>query len=320
MAENPIDIKTKKKLAAAFNASEPKNAAEEKQQFKEIIDDVMKTKKGRETLNTLSKLGYSFAFETGNFGGLCCPEEKKILLNPTGGRDYMLRTIVHEGRHAIQMSYEKRNAPEFAELKVADALRMRRAIEADAVAHEMAFVYECKDVLPSVYKQAKEQNLPMLDAYERAIEGSCKEKTAMQDAFTAWYNCGYYQEFYDKWYKDAFKKQSDWGKKYKDKGLFRKEYPAEDVVKMCRYDGEPYMTAGFLNTGKRFSITTEDKREIAAMVLGYASAVPGAKVDKSVLEMYERTSSGELLSGRRKELNDSKKVLITSVSKQKGGR
>ena len=31
--------------------------------FEAIIDDVMKTKKGRETMVALSKLGYSFAFE-----------------------------------------------------------------------------------------------------------------------------------------------------------------------------------------------------------------------------------------------------------------
>ena len=86
----------------AFTASEEKDADRESTLFEGIVDSVMKTKKGRETLTSLSKLGYSFAFEKGNFGGFCAPEQKKIVINPSFGFEYMLQTAVHEGRHAIQ--------------------------------------------------------------------------------------------------------------------------------------------------------------------------------------------------------------------------
>ena len=93
--------KAKKVLTKAFTASDAKNAVKEEILFEEIIDSVMKTKKGRETLTTLSKLGYSFAFEKGNFGGFCAPNQKKVVINPSFGFEYMLQTAVHEGRHAI---------------------------------------------------------------------------------------------------------------------------------------------------------------------------------------------------------------------------
>ena len=58
---------TKKTLVKAFTASKKGDAVKESILFEDIIDSVMKTKKGRETMTTLSELGYSFAFEQGNF-------------------------------------------------------------------------------------------------------------------------------------------------------------------------------------------------------------------------------------------------------------
>ena len=75
------------------------------------------------------------------------------------------------------------------------------------------------------------------------------------------------------------------------------------------------MTSEFLNTGKAFSITKQDKKEIFDMMQSYAQAVPGAKVDTSVLKMRERTASGELLPEKKETAKTS---LLASKLKQKG--
>ena len=308
--------KAKKVLMKAFTASEEKDAVREGTLFEAIVDSVMKTKKGRETLTSLSKLGYSFAFEKGNFGGFCAPEQKRIVINPSFGFEYMLQTAVHEGRHAIQYSLESENRPNYEHTQIASSLRMHRAIEADAVAHEMAFVYECKDVMPNVYEKARESDLPMFHAYVGEMEKSRDERKAMQACFKAWYECDYYRDYYDKWHKDGFKQVCDYGKQQKDPNLFSMEYPVDDVLKLCRYKGKPYMTADDLNSGRPFSVKRTDRDEISAMIKDYAAAVSGAHVDRSVETMRLRDEKGNLTASRGK--SDGQQAVISAVLNQKG--
>lgn len=308
--------KAKKTLTKAFTASDAKNAVKEEILFEEIIDSVMKTKKGRETLTTLSKLGYSFAFEKGNFGGFCAPNQKKVVINPSFGFEYMLQTAVHEGRHAIQYSLESENRPNYEHTQVASSLRMHRAIEADAVAHEMAFVYECRQVMPNVYEKAKETGLPMFHAYVGEMEKSHDERKAMQACFAAWYECDYYRDYYDKWHKDGFKRIAEYAKEEKDPDCFSKEYPAADVLKMCCYKGKPYMTADDLNSGRPFSIKQSDQKEISAMIDDYAASVPGAKPDRSVQLMCPRNEKGELTAPSGKSGN--KQAVVSAALSQRG--
>ena len=245
-------------------------------------------------MRAIAGLGYSYAFAKGNFGGFCDPGNKKIVINPSFDFEYMLRTAVHEGRHAIQFSLQKENTPKHENTQVASSLRKHRAIEADAVAHEMAFVYECRKILPKVYEDTKEQDLPMFRAYVGEMEKSRDERKAMQACFAAWFECDYYRDYYDRWHKNGIKQICDLGKHMKAVGCFQEEYPTADVLNMCRYKGQPYMSKEFLNTGKAFSITSADKKEIAAMVQDYAETV-GTKADTSVLAMRERTPDGKLL-------------------------
>ena len=288
----------KKTLVKAFTASEKGKKGEETALFKKILDTVMKTEKGRETLTTLSGFGYSFAFESGNFSGFCDADKKKIVINPHISFPSMLQTAVHEGRHAIQYSLERPDVPAAALVQTASYLRFSRAIEADASAHEAAFAYECKDVIPDVYQDAEKHNFPMFRAYVGEMEKSGDEKKAMQASFAAWYECDSYREFYDEWHRNDIKHFCDWGERQKYAGLFSKEYPAGDVLKMCVYGGKPYMTEEFLNTGRAFSVSAADKKEISAMLQRYAAAV-GEKPDTSLSTMRERTADGTLLPEKK---------------------
>ena len=304
----------KKTLTQAFVASSEKKAAKEKASFEKIIDAVMKTKEGRNTLKALADFGYTYVFETGNFGGLCNSAEKKIIINPAMPFEYNIQTLVHEGRHAIQASLQSENAPYTENMQTASYLRYSRAIEADASAHEAAFAYECKDVLPKVYQEAKERNAPMFRAYADEMEKSGNGRKAMQASFAAWYEYDYYRDFYDKYHKDYIKAVCDWGKQHKKGGFFREEYSGSEALKLCVYRGKPYMTEEFLNTGRAFSISQKDKKDICKMIKDYVKAVPEAKMDMSVLKMRERKASGELLPVQ----NDTAKIALAAKLKAQG--
>ena len=293
------DEKTKSTLKRAFASSSAAKREDEEKLFGEAIDNIMKTPTGRETMTALSKLGYSFHFDSArDCAGFCMAEKKKIVINPTCGFAYMLETIVHEGTHAIQKSYEKKNAPDYLDSKAADMIRCRRAIEADAVAHETAFVYECKDVLPAVYKRAEKSNTPMFEAYVGEMEHSGDKLKAMRASFAAWYEYGYFLDGYDKNYKRDIRRYCEWGKKENYDLCFTKDYPAKDVLKMCRHNGKPYVPEFIINGGLAYSLTDGDKKEISAMVSDYAKKV-GSKADDSVLSMNSRSASGRLTSERK---------------------
>ena len=306
--------RVKKTLTQAFVASSENKATEEKASFEKIIDAVMKTKEGRSTLKALADLGYTYAFERGKFGGFCNSIEKKIVINPALSFEYNVQTAVHEGRHAIQASLKSENVPLSCIMQTASYLRYSRAIEADASAHEAAFAYECKDILPEVYQEAKKRNAPMFKAYVDEMEKSGNGRKAMQASFAAWYEYDYYRDFYDNDHKNMIKAVCDWGKKHKYGDFFREEYSGSDALKLCVYRGKPYMTEEFLNTGKAFSISQKDKKDIAKMIKDYVKAVPEAKMDMSVLKMRERTASGELLPVQ----NDTAKIALAAKLKAQG--
>ena len=302
-------------LQKAFVASSKRKENKEKEVFAAILEPVMKTARGRETMEALADLGYKFRFENGNFGGMCCSGEKTILLNPNYDSDYIAHVLVHEGRHAIQYSRAPENAPELEETKVADMFRMRQAIEADACAHQAAFVYECKTVAPKVYSEYKAGGFPMLTAYEKEMEKSGDEKKAMQASFESWYDYKAFRQYYDSYHKNIVGQLVDVGKKEKDPTFFSKEYPVKDVVNMCVYQGKPYMTAEFLNSDKAYSVPKKDAKEIKAALTDYAKSVAGAKLDTSIDAMALRDGTMRIIKSANRQPNT-----VAAALKQNGGR
>ncbi len=284
-------------LQNTFTASSAKSAADEKRLLGDVLETLNKTNSGRETLENLSDLGYKIQFQNlgKQFGGYCNYDDRLIVLNPTRSKNFLAVAVVHEGRHGIQFASEKENAPIFEQTRVADMYRMRKAIEADACAHQAAFAYECKDIAPEVYAEQK-RDYPMLTAYETELNKTGDEKKAMQAAFKSWYDFPYYRDLYDEYYKDnGIKAMAEIGKQQKNPTLFSKEYPVKDVVDLCVFRGKPYMTAEYLNSDKPNALTAEAKREIKSVLADYAKAVPNAKLDKSVDKMATRDKDGKIL-------------------------
>ena len=223
--------------------------------------------------------------------------------------------MVHEGRHAIQYSRTPENAPELEETKVADMFRMRQAIEADACAHQAAFVYECKTVAPKVYSEYKAGGFPMLTAYENEMEKSGNEKKAMQASFESWYDYKAFRQYYDNYHKDIVRQLAGCGKDEKNPTFFSKEYPVKDVVTMCVYQGKPYMTAEFLNSDKAYSVPKKDAKEIKAALTDYAKSVAGAKLDTSIDAMALRDGTMRIIKSANRQPNT-----VAAALKQNGGR
>lgn len=286
-----------KTLQNTFTASSAKSAADEKRLLSDVLETLNKTDSGRETLETLSDLGYKIKFQNlgKQFGGYCNYDDRVIVLNPTRSKNFLAVAVVHEGRHGIQFASEKKNAPIFEQTRVADMYRMRKAIEADACAHQAAFAYECKENAPEVYAEQK-RDYPMLAAYETELEKTGDKKQAMRAAFKSWYDFPPYRDLYDDYYKDnGIIPAAQEGKKSNDPALFSKEYPVRDVVDLCLYRGKPYMTAEYLNSDKPNALTAEAKKEIKVVLADYARSVAGAKSDTSINKMATRDKDGKIL-------------------------
>ena len=286
-----------KTLQDTFAASSAEKAADEQKLLGDVLETLNKTNSGRETLETLSDMGYKIQFRNlgKQFGGFCNYDNRVIVLNPARSKNFLAIAVVHEGRHGIQFASEKKGAPLFEQTRVADMYRMRKAIEADACAHQSAFAYECKDIVPEVYAEQK-RDYPMLAAYETELEKTGDKREAMRAAFKSWYDFPLYRDLYDEYYKDnGIIPAAQEGKKSNDPALFSKEYPVKDVVDLCLYRGKPYMTADYLNSDKPNALTAEAKKEIKAVLADYAKSVAGAKRDTSVDKMATRDKDGKIL-------------------------
>lgn len=269
----------KKVLTAAFTASDSRKQKEESAEFERLISQVMKTDKGRDTLIELSELGYTFAFETGDYGGFCEATSKKIVVNPTFGDAYAMQTIVHEGQHAIQSAHEPENTPNVEQMTVASLLRHERAMEADACAHESAFIYQCRDVLPEVYAEAEKNDMPMFRAFVAEMDKSGDEKKAMRASFQAWYGYKKYQNAYEKQFQPQILRNAAKREKTGERTV---SLSNPDIAGFCRSQGKPYISPEFFDRAENLAVSREMKDALAATGDKTVAALP-VRGEKSAL-------------------------------------
>ena len=309
----------KKTLMRAFVSTSKKNEAQEKTLFEEMISSIMKTGKGRETMTELSELGYTFHFEKmEGTNGFCLPNQKKILLDPQQDFYGTMHCLVHEGRHAIQSSLAKGGSFDFKSMKAADYIKLKRAMEADASAHEMAFLYQCEQTFSADPRyQTMEfrdfwKNTEVYKAYAGEMEKSGDEKKAMQVSFAAWYKDDFYMNGYENLFNNEIRSIAAMGKNNKDAACFSQDYPTKDVLRMLRFKGKPYVTEQDIMTGVAFSLSEQHKREMETNVRDYAQAL-GIKADTSLSAMYVRSPDGTL-SPEKKAVN----AAVVAKAKREG--
>ena len=248
-----------KTLQNTFTASSAKSAADEKRLLSDVLETLNKTDSGRETLETLSDLGYKIKFQNlgKQFGGYCNYDDRVIVLNPTRSKNFLAVAVVHEGRHGIQFASEKKNAPIFEQTRVADMYRMRKAIEADACAHQAAYAYQMKDKNPLAFEQ--EMQTPMTQAYVAEMDKSGDEKKAMQASFQAWYGYKKYQTAYEKQFQFQILKNAA---KREASGEKTVSLSNRDIAGFCRFQGETYISPDFFDRAESLSVSPAFKQEI----------------------------------------------------------
>lgn len=280
-----------KNLAKAFKptGASKMSAQEERGLFKRLVNSMNKTEKGRETLVELNKLGYSFVFEVGPFGGYCSHENKKIVINPEKRFEHMQAMMVHEGQHAFQKKYEG-HLP-YREYMNADCVfKFSRAKEADATAHEAAFIYQIRETSPGYFSDEIERGRTPIRAYAEEMDRTKDQKKAMQAAFKDFYTSDFYQKFYDKNHKNFIRKYAEFGIKNNIPGIFGKTFSDKEIADTCRFKGQTYISPEFLSSEQAYAIPKEDKKEILAFTKSYAE-VMGEKHDTSIMKMHDRPST-----------------------------
>ena len=254
-----------------------------------LIETALKSKTGRDMLQGALQTGYVFSFEEGldanSQSGACDSGLKTIFINPKCSVQAQLSTLVHEACHALQA---ERSVKYPSLLCVADQMKYHRAIEADACAHECAFIYEIKDEHPEVRESALSRGMPMYETFERVLSETDDSVLAMGEAFKSWYDYPPYQKAYDKWHKEDVRIIAEHGLKKDYNGYFMKQMPSEDVVKICLYDGKSYISPDFLETPRAFSIPDADKKEILEITSRYALLIGRLSCDIYLSKMFSR--------------------------------
>ena len=260
-----------------------------------FFDTLQKVPMGRETLEAVQKLGFDIRFEKGLSDAGCCDASKKqILLNPMMKERDLLPTFMHEARHALQSEILQVNDEKTL---AADTIKAYRAMEADAVAFETAFVVQAQKAGVAV------RTTPMVDLY-RKIKNP---ETAKAEVFRAWYSDANNLTLYDEFYADQFEVMAEKAAKRGDKECFSEPLPAAKIAAVC-----PYVSADFLDSEKAFSIRESAKERISDALEVYAEKT-GAKPDKSVQTMYSRTKNGKIIDDRILPQNPSVALRLKTV-------
>ena len=167
----------------------------EKQFAQDLFDSLASIPTGQKALEDMKKFKVDFYLETalGTAGGYFDPENNKIVMAKSLGKDFMEFALVHEARHLLQNN-QGRNEAEAQNLDYASRLMINRATEADA---QTQAIKACKEWEALGYdapmKRFEKHYKPIVDAYNK--------RGSLSDAFKGWYDderiASSYEQGYD---------------------------------------------------------------------------------------------------------------------------
>lgn len=259
------------------------NNGSDRERFTSLLHIAYSSKKGADTLDELSGLGYKFIYDCLWGAHAACNHIRKTIVMDMYHRSNMMSpSLIHEATHAIQFS---RIDKDVAKLNTADYISLHRALEADACAHQAAFSYEIKDTYPEVYQE--EMKSPIMQAYVKELENSGDTRRAMAASFKAWYDFDRYQTAYEEEHKKDIFHICSLAKKEPNGGYFSDTFSAGDILKVCTFEGKPYVDASFLNSDAVRAVSKETKKEIQTAMLE-ACRSTGVIADKTVSSLPVR--------------------------------
>ncbi len=200
-----VEQKSDFECLAKLNNSIYAQTGADREKFATLLNIAYETPKGREVMNAVAFKGYSFTYDT-MFGvnGACDYDRKVVRLDSYFMQKDLAPVLIHECTHIRQIDrlVEKTGQPDvtgfIAGLSAYDFIKLNRALEADACAHQAAFAYQMREKYPQVFE--KEMKTPMMQAYVAQMDKTGDETKAMQASFEAWYGYKNYQEAYEKQY------------------------------------------------------------------------------------------------------------------------
>lgn len=271
-------------------------AEEERPRMISIVNRLVKSDAGRETLEIAAKAGYKFGFldaATNCFG--CCfgGDMKCIGLGPMASDDKLVSTLCHESRHAGQ-GVRMENIPDRDELNVASIVRASRAKEADAQAYAVKACKELEmqgDVGP-LATFAKFYP-PIYAAYENALaeQNGVMNDKVVAGTFKGWYDQTGTKQNYEEGYiidpmhdaVEQFNKGTT-----NDTYTFEKSVTSEQVVDKIGWTKNGNYLADedpkFLDGERFFSIGERTKQDAQAF-FEIRKEKMGIEIDNSVASM-----------------------------------
>ncbi len=280
----------------------------ERDVFDRMVDAACQTAVGREILDKIVPLGYSFCFENlsqQQIKGVCHSGRRQIVLNSACRPEDLVTTFLHEACHAVQYASFPKDA---SKLNAADRFKTLRAVEADACAHQALFAHQLKNVWPRAYDTALES--PLMQTFVREKENGAGDGKAAEAVFKAWYDIGTYQYGYERDHKNLIRLTCQQAIDRGEKGFMQESCTSEEILSVCRIGGRPYVDPGFLSSETACAVFRSTREEIADIAQKLAAAA-GEKPDMSVTALPVReeaarnpaqkkgpVSSEKALSGR----------------------
>lgn len=250
-----------------------------------MINQIVESETGRQTLEIASKAGYKLGMEFA-FGcnGGCNKENKNIVLNPVSKDDVLVGVLIHECRHAGQFERGEYDASDDRRPRnetIKTNVMRTRAVEADAQA-------TAAQVLGEMMEKGNEQplfafcrqpdNRAIGKAFEYALyeDGALSNGHARTAAFLAWYDNEPVKAAYDEAYQvEMMQRREDRGDHKTD--TYAVSQSAAHIVKdLClNNDGSCYFSEDpkVLESGHYVAVNKESAEKITALF----SHVPSAK-------------------------------------------
>lgn len=240
----------------------------DRENFASLLNIAYQFPKGQETMNAVAFQGYTYMYEA-MFGvnGACDYDRKVVRLDSYRRQMELAPILIHECTHIRQVerlnkvSGQDKTTDFIGSLNAYDFIKLNRALEADACAHQAAFAYQMKEEYPQVFE--KEMETPMMRAYVGEMEKSGDETKAMQASFQVWYGYKNYQEAYEKQYVAQIRMNSE--QKKKDLNPAKKEAALsnEQLASVCLHNGQPYISAAFFDRAENMAVSDKGKEMMA---------------------------------------------------------
>lgn len=286
-------------LMTTFNQSQEDAATVEKREaaraerVEKLVARICKASPlGKKIVESAIERGVSIGIDgdKGNCLGCYVPSMKYVSLDEKASDAKLISTIVHECRHSEQNPMRDHSYSVYS--NVAEV----RALEADAMAHECAAVYQMRKAEPDTYAAFCDRHGGMMKAYEASFEKDKNADKAKSEAFKAWYDHASYVENYDRSVVDFM----EMGKLYS--GAYKKEITPKQLSEEFGYVDEAFFASARANTVSEKTATNAAKVE-RGHVRHALKLFGRSKIKTSADYFYVRGTDGKVEPPKRQQFN-----------------